>query len=217
MNEERKKKIFEILSKSYGNFEGALEVSNPFETLIATILSAQTTDKQVNKVTGELFRKYPDAFAMAKLSGPDIEPMIKTVGVYRNKSKNIAATCKILVDKFGGVVPSTMEELVTLPGVGRKTASVVLAFAFNIPAMPVDTHVFRVTNRIGLANAKNVLETERQLIAAIPREILSQSHLWFIWHGRQVCNARKPKCEICPISEYCDYYNKSLEVNICTK
>ena len=185
------------LEKLYPQAGAELNFTNPFETVIATVLAAQCTDKRVNIVTAKLFPKYPE----------ELEPMIQECGLFHTKARNIVELCRILVAKYDGRVPDTMEELVQLPGVGRKTANVVLANAFGKPAFAVDTHVFRVSNRIGLAHANNVEQTERQLMEAVPRDRWSHTHHLLIWHGRRCCTARKPACERCPIVQ-CEYLNK---------
>ena len=195
------------LEKLYPQAGAELNFTNPFETVIATVLAAQCTDKRVNIVTARLFPKYPDAKAMAQLTPEELEPMIQECGLFHTKARNIVELCRILVAKYDGRVPDTMEELVQLPGVGRKTANVVLANAFGKPAFAVDTHVFRVSNRIGLAHANNVEQTERQLMEAVPRDRWSHTHHLLIWHGRRCCTARKPACERCPIVQ-CEYLNK---------
>ena len=195
------------LEKLYPQAGAELNFTNPFETVIATVLAAQCTDKRVNIVTAKLFPKYPDAKAMAQLTPEELEPMIQECGLFHTKARNIVELCRILVAKYDGRVPDTMEELVQLPGVGRKTANVVLANAFGKPAFAVDTHVFRVSNRIGLAHANNVEQTERQLMEAVPRDRWSHTHHLLIWHGRRYCTARKPACERCPIVQ-CEYLNK---------
>ena len=170
------------------------------------MLAAQSTDVRVNIVTKDLFKMAPDADSMTKLTLPELEDAIKTVGLYRMKAKNILATAAILAKEYDGDIPETREECMKLPGVGRKTANVVLSISKNIPAIAVDTHVFRVSNRIGLANAKNELETEKQLMKNIPKENWSEAHHWLIWHGRKICKARKPLCEQCPLNKYCVFY-----------
>ena len=170
---------------------------------MATILSAQCTDKQVNKVTPAVFARWPDANAMARAEVAELYPMVKSCG-FRSKADNIIAACRILAEKYGGEVPHTLEELTELPGVGRKTASVVLAFAFGLPAFPVDTHVFRVSNRIGLAHADNVLETEKQLKQVVPMEKWGKGHHWLILHGRRVCRAQRPLCGECTLRDWCE-------------
>lgn len=204
----KKQEMIEILMDTYGGAECGLDFSTPFQLLVATMLSAQCTDVRVNMVTPALFEKYPDAQAMSRAEIEDVEELIKTCGFYKTKAKNIVSTSIAICTKFGGEVPHTMEELTSLDGVGRKTANVCLANAFGIPAIAVDTHVFRVSNRLGLANAQNVDETERQLQKAIPKEKWSDMHHALIWHGRKVCNARKPMCEMCNMSELCKYYKK---------
>ena len=195
------------LEELYPQAGAELNFTNPFETVIATVLAAQCTDKRVNIVTAKLFPKYPDAKAMAQLTPEELEPMIQECGLFHTKARNIVELCRILVAKYDGRVPDTMEELVQLPGVGRKTANVVLANAFGKPAFAVDTHVFRVSNRIGLAHANNVEQTERQLMEAVPRDRWSHTHHLLIWHGRRCCTARKPACERCPVVQ-CEYLNK---------
>lgn len=204
----KKQEMIEILMDTYGGAECGLNFSTPFQLLVATMLSAQCTDVRVNMVTPALFERYQDAEAMSKADIADVEELIKSCGFYKNKAKNIVATSITLCNKFDGEVPRTMEELTSLDGVGRKTANVCLANAFGIPAIAVDTHVFRVSNRLGLANAKNVEETERQLQKAIPKELWSDMHHALIWHGRKVCSARKPACEECNLKGLCKYYKK---------
>ncbi|MGI6224841.1 MAG: endonuclease III [Peptococcales bacterium] len=205
MNQE---KILLKLQACYPRVKSALRFSNPFELLIATILSAQTTDKQVNKVTLKLFEKFPNPETLSKLSPEELAQEIKSIGLYKNKSKNIIATCKILVEQYNGRVPDTLEELITLPGVGRKTANVVLSNAFNTPAIAVDTHVQRVANRLGLAKSNNPLKTEEQLMKIIPKENWSDAHHWLIWHGRLVCKARNPECDKCKLSDLCNFCHR---------
>lgn len=200
---QRHQQILARLAETYPDAKTALNYRNSFELLIATMLAAQSTDKQVNVITGPLFEKYPDPESFARLTPEELEQDIKGVGLYKNKSRNIIATCRLLLEKHQGQVPASREELEALPGVGRKTANVVLSVAFNRPALAVDTHVFRVANRLGLAQAKNPLETEKQLCALIPEELWSQAHHWFIYHGRQVCKARKPLCDQCVVVEFC--------------
>ncbi len=198
-------KILSILEATYGGTETALNYQSPFQLLVSTMLAAQSTDVRVNIVTKDLFRDYPTAEKMAQLSIEQMESYIKTVGLYHTKAKNIIATSKILAEEYNGDVPSTREEFVKLPGVGRKTANVVLSIAKGVPAIAVDTHVFRVSNRLGLAKAKNVLETEKQLMKNIPEEKWSDAHHWLIWHGRKICKAQRPLCKTCPLLEVCAY------------
>ncbi|HZJ82981.1 MAG TPA: endonuclease III [Clostridia bacterium] len=208
-DKDKTDKILELMEKEYGGAGPELLHGNPFELLIATILSAQCTDKQVNKVTPSLFEKYPTPWDMAGVETEEMERHIRSCGFYKTKSRNILMTCNILVEKYGGKVPEDIETLMTLPGVGRKTANVVASNAFGVDAIAVDTHVFRVSNRLGLAHAKNVLDTEKQLMANIPQEKWTPAHLWLIYHGRRVCNARSPKCDICFLSPYCVYYQST--------
>ena len=181
----------------------ALDHGSEFELLIAVVLSAQTTDVSVNKVTPELFRKYPSPEALASADQADVIDTIKTIGLYKTKSANIIKLAQKLVDDFDGGVPGTFEELVSLPGVGRKTANVVLAEAFGKPAIAVDTHVFRVANRIGLTDAKDVEATEDQLKQRLPESSWIRAHHLLIFHGRKICHARKPECENCGINSFC--------------
>lgn len=198
--------IIKKLEKLYPDAKPGLNFSNPFELLIATILSAQCTDKQVNKVTPVLFERYNTPEKIAKLKNEELQPIIKSCGFYKHKSKNIISSCNTLVEEYNGQVPSDFDKLTKLAGVGRKTANVVVSNAFGIPAIAVDTHVFRVSNRLGLADAKNVDICEEQLKKAIPKEKWSVAHHLLIWHGRRICDARKPKCEECILNEECKYY-----------
>lgn len=198
-------KIINILDEQYGDMGCALNFDTPFQLLVATMLSAQTTDVTVNKATNVLFKEYktPEDFAVLTLD--ELAPYIKTCGFYKTKGQNIINASRMILSEFGGEVPRTMEELTHLPGVGRKTANVVMSNAFGIDAIAVDTHVFRVSNRIGLADAKDVEKTEMQLMENIPKEYWSRAHHWLIWHGRKVCTARNPKCSSCPIKDLCKY------------
>jgi endonuclease-3 len=209
LRKSKTKKVLQILQKEYGNVSTALKYKNRFQLLVSTILSAQTTDKQVNKITERLYSKYPDANSFLNLSAKQLEAKIKSVGLYRNKARNIIATARLLVKDHNGEVPATREELVKLPGVGRKTANVVLSVGFNHDAIAVDTHVFRVSNRIGLAEASTAEKTEQQLMTNVPREFWSSAHHWLIWHGRKICKAQNPKCEICSLQSFCRYYSSS--------
>lgn len=190
--------------------ESELRYENPYQLLVAVILSAQCTDKRVNMTTPALFQRFPTAQDMAGSSIEEIYAYIKSISYPNNKAKNLLGMAQALVRDFKGEVPNNMEDLQKLPGVGRKTANVMMAVAFDQPAMPVDTHVFRVSNRIGLTkNSKNVLETEKTLVAHLPKTVMSKSHHWLILHGRYVCLARKPRCETCGITAICDYYQKN--------
>lgn len=201
MNAARAEQIMEALAKLYPEARPELNFSNPFETLIATILSAQCTDKRVNLVTARLFPAYPDAFAMAKLTPEQLEPMIRECGLYHSKAKNIVAASRALVEQYGGRVPDSREALMKLPGVGRKTAGVVLMAAFGDAQIPVDTHVFRLSHRIGLADGGTPEKVEMQLREILPRDIWTFAHHLLIWHGRRVCFARKPDCTHCPLND----------------
>lgn len=199
----------EALERTYPDAAPQLDFSSPFELLVATMLSAQCTDKRVNLVTAKLFPVYDTAGKLAAATPEEIIPYIRGCGLFNTKAKNLVATAKILADDFGGEVPQDRDVLMTLPGVGRKTANVVVSNAFGADAIAVDTHVFRVANRIGFASAKNVLDTEKQLMESIPKERWSLAHHLLIFHGRQACHARKPACESCTVREYCAHYLQS--------
>lgn len=203
---KRTKIILDTLEEMYPDARCELNYETPFQLLVATILSAQTTDKKVNKVTETLFKDYPSLVEFLTISNDELEERIKEIGLYRNKSKNIILMCNQLMQKFNGEVPNTMEELITLTGVGRKTANVVLSNAFNVPSIAVDTHVFRVSNRLGLASSDNVLEVEMQLRKEIIKSRWSKTHHLLIFHGRYCCTAQRPKCAECRLKEYCMYY-----------
>lgn len=199
--------IIEYFEKNMPVAESELNFENPYQLIVAVILSAQCTDKRVNMTTPSLFERYPDAEALSKATVEDIYELIKSISYPNNKSKNLLGMAKVLMSDFNGIVPDDVDKLQTLPGVGRKTANVVASVAFNKPAMAVDTHVFRVSARIGLTkNAKNPLETERQLVKYIPESVIPKAHHWLILHGRYVCKARKPECEKCGINTICEYF-----------
>lgn len=206
LRKEEIKVVIEKLLKEFPDAKAELDHSNTFELLIATILSAQCTDVRVNKITKELFKDLKKPEDYIKLSQDELAERIRTCGMFNTKSKSILGTCKLLIEEFDGQVPGTLEELITLPGVGRKTANVVLSNAFDTPAIAVDTHVFRVSNRIGIANSKNVLDTEKQLMKNIEKDMWSKGHHLFIFHGRRICKARNPLCDICPVTDHCLYY-----------
>ena len=187
-----------------------LEFSSPFELLVAVILSAQATDKSVNLATRELFRAANTPHALLALGPEGLERYIKRIGLYRTKAKNILAACRILIDEHGGSVPRTREALEKLPGVGRKTANVVLNTAFGEPTIAVDTHIFRVANRTGLAPGASVLAVEQKLLKVVPQEFRHDAHHWLILHGRYVCRARKPDCPRCVIRDLCQYRHKTV-------
>lgn len=206
---ERYNRVLEWFQEHMPVAETELRYKTPFELLVAVILSAQCTDKRVNMTTPALFERFPDAVSMATGDVEEIFGLIKSISYPNNKAKHLSAMAKKLHEDFGGVVPDDFELLQTLPGVGRKTANVIIAVAFGQAAMAVDTHVFRVADRIGLVkDARTPLETEKQLVKNIPTALLSTAHHWLILHGRYVCIARRPKCEECGIASYCRYYQK---------
>ena len=198
-------KVLDILEETYPDAECALNHKNVYELIVAVALSAQTTDKSVNQVSPALFERYPDAEALAAAEPSEVEEYIKRIGMYRTKAKNIVAMAQKICCDFGGKVPNDYDSLISLPGVGRKTANVVLAVGFGQQRIAVDTHVFRVANRIGLADEKDVLKTELSLMERVPEERWSRTHHSLIFHGRQCCDARKPKCDSCPVNIYCEY------------
>lgn len=205
------KKIIKYFKDKYPNPKTALNYQTPFQLLIATIMSAQTTDKQVNKVTEELFKKYSKPEDFMKLNYKELEEEIKTIGLYKNKSKYIIESSKMIVKDYDGKVPNTRNQLIKLKGVGRKTANVVLANVFNQEAIAVDTHVFRVSNRLGLVNTNNRNKVEVGLMEVIPDNYWIKFHHWLIFHGRKVCKARNPLCEKCKLSPYCKYFNGKIK------
>jgi endonuclease-3 len=205
---KRIKEIIKILSKEIPDSKIALRFSNPPELLIATVLSAQCTDVKVNQVTVNLFKKYHSVTDYAKANLTELEEDIRPTGFYRNKAKSIQKCCQELVARFGGEVPRTLEELVTLPGVGRKTANVILGNVFGIPGITVDTHVHRVSQRIGLTKNDDPVKIEFDLMEVVPKEEWTHFSNLLIWHGRRICMARKPLCETCPIRKLCDYGSK---------
>ena len=187
--------------------ESELNYLNPYQLLVAVILSAQCTDKRVNMTTPALFEAFPEPETLAASNPETVYNYIKSISYPNNKAKHLVEMARVLTNDFKGTVPNTVEDLMKLPGVGRKTANVVVSVAYDVPAMPVDTHVFRVSNRIGLTdNSKTPLETEKELVKYIPRKILGKAHHWLILHGRYVCTARKPHCDKCGITEFCKSY-----------
>lgn len=202
--------VLDKLDAKYPDAECALDHENVFQLIVAVVLSAQTTDKSVNVVTPELFKAYPDAFSLSQADSSDVEAYIRRIGMYRTKAKNIIGLAKGLVERFNGEVPNDYDSLISLPGVGRKTANVVLAVGFGQQRIAVDTHVFRVSNRIGLVNEKDVLKTELSLMERVPEERWSRTHHSLIFHGRQCCSARKPDCDNCPINTVCEYVNGKI-------
>ena len=209
MTKKNIKVVIERLEALYPDAKAELDFNNPFELLIAVILSAQCTDVRVNQVTKVLFEVAGDARSLSELPIERIEEIIKPCGLYKTKSKNIQETARRLVAFYGGEVPSSHEALTELPGVGRKTANVVVSNAFGVPAIAVDTHVFRVSNRIGLAKASTVEATEIHLMKAIDKEKWTLAHHMIIFHGRRVCKARQPQCEVCTLSDLCEFFKKN--------
>ena len=203
MKKEKVNDILDLLEKEYPDAECALDYDSVFHLLLAVVLSAQTTDVSVNKVTPELFKKYETPKQLAQADEKEVAEIIRTIGMYRTKSKNIINLAKMLVEKYDGIVPESDEELVKLPGVGRKTANVVMAVGFGHQRIAVDTHVFRVSNRIGLVNESDVLKTELALMKTIPENRWTKTHHSLIFHGRRCCTARNPKCDECVIKDLC--------------
>ena len=207
-DQKRVKEIIKILSKEIPDSKIALRFSNPLELLTATILSAQCTDIKVNQVTETLFKMYRSAKDYARTTLAELEEAVRPTGFYRNKAKSLQKCCQELVARFGGEVPKTLEELVTLPGVGRKTANVILGTAFGVPGIVVDTHVHRVSQRIGLTKNNDPVKIEFDLMEIIPKDQWTHFSNLLVWHGRKTCMAKKPLCEICPILKLCDFGSK---------
>jgi endonuclease-3 len=209
---ERYAFIIDWFQKNMPEAETELTYENPYQLLVSVILSAQCTDKRVNMVTPDVFKKFPTPQKLAKAEFDDLEPLIRSISFANNKTRHLLGMAKMLVEDFNGEVPDSVEELVKLPGVGRKTANVITSVIYEQPNMAVDTHVFRVSARIGLTtNAKNVLQAEQQLIANIPKELVHKAHHWLILHGRYTCVARRPKCESCGLTSICKYYNSDMK------
>lgn len=200
---ERKRAVLALLETTYQGTASALRYDSVWQLLVAVMLAAQTNDNQVNKITDSLFAAYPDAAAFVRVTPEQLEPLIATCGLYKSKARHIVATARMVSEQYGGQVPADKDALTALPGVGGKTANVVLAVGFGIPALAVDTHVHRVANRLRLASSKTPQQTEQQLCALIPREQWADAHHWLIWHGRRVCAARNPRCGICPLADLC--------------
>lgn len=207
---ERFKAFVKHFSENYPDPQTELHYTNPFELLVAVVLSAQCTDERINKVTPALFRDFPTPEAMALSDFDELFPYLKSVSYPNNKTKHLLALSQKLVDEYNSTIPNTIPELVKLQGVGRKTANVIVSVLYNQPAMAVDTHVFRVSKRLGLVSqsAKTPLEVEKQLVRHIPEQYISRSHHWLILHGRYTCLARKPKCDQCEITYFCKYFEK---------
>jgi endonuclease-3 len=211
VNRNKRQEIFTRLRDANPEPATELQYGNPFQLLIAVILSAQSTDSGVNKATNGLFRKVKTPAAMLRLGEAGLKEHIKTIGLFNTKASNIIKTCAILVEQHGGKVPEERAALEALPGVGRKTANVVLNTAFGHPTIAVDTHIFRVANRTGIAPGKNVTEVEQRLLRLLPDEFKLHAHHWLILHGRYTCIARKPRCQSCMISDLCEYPHKQLD------
>ena len=203
MTKKIKAEMLALLEAEYGNTGTALNYNSPFELLIAVILSAQCTDVRVNVITARIFPQYNSAAKMLSLSLTELEELIRDCGLFHSKAKNILAACRIIEEEFGGEVPDTFDKLITLPGVGRKTANVMLSVCFGVPALAVDTHVFRVSNRTKLAKGNTPVEVEEGLMKVIPREAWGNAHHGLIWHGRKVCRARNPLCTNCVVRDLC--------------
>lgn len=211
MNKQKRTEIFKRLRDNNPEPTTELEYSTPFELLVAVTLSAQATDVGVNKATARLFPKANTPETILALGEEGLKDYIKTIGLYNSKAKHIIQACQILVDKFDSVVPDNRKDLESLPGVGRKTANVILNTAFDQPTMAVDTHIYRVSNRTKIAPGKTVLEVEKKLLRLVPKEFLKDAHHWLILHGRYVCKARKPICKKCIIVDLCEYKDKNLD------
>jgi endonuclease III len=212
MTPRRRAAIFARLKAANPDPRTELEYSSPFQLLVAVMLSAQATDKGVNRATAALFRVAPDAPAMLALGVTGLSEHIKSIGLFNTKARNVIATCQVLVDRYGGEVPASREALESLPGVGRKTANVLLNVAFGESTIAVDTHIFRVANRTGLAPGKTPLEVEMRLLETVPEQYRRHAHHWLILHGRYVCIARKPACPECIIADLCEYKHKTRPV-----
>lgn len=210
MNAAKRREIFSRLRQANPHPTTELEYATPFQLLVAVILSAQATDKSVNLATRKLFPVAGTPEAILQLEESGLSPYIQRIGLFRTKTKNIIATCHLLIEQHAGIVPDTREELEKLPGVGRKTANVILNTAFGKPTIAVDTHIFRVANRTGIAPGKNVLAVEQKLLKVVPKEFRQDAHHWLILHGRYTCKARKPLCQQCLIVDLCEFKHKNL-------
>ena len=209
LKKDRYKAFVQYFSEHQPHAETELHYNNPFQLLVAVILSAQCTDKRINQVTPALFERFSTPESLAEVSPDIVFDYIRSVSYPNNKAKHLVGMARTLVAEFGGKVPATVAELIRLPGVGRKTANVIVSVVYNLPAMAVDTHVFRVSRRIGLTNGKTVLAVEKDLVKNLPEDKIYIAHHWLILHGRYVCIARKPKCEICPLQFFCRYFEKN--------
>ena len=211
LTKAQKQVILAKLEETYKDTKTALNYNSPFELLVAVILSAQCTDERVNVITARLFPRLNTPEKMGALTQEQMEEEIRDCGLYHAKAKNILGACHMLVERFNSTIPSDIKTLMELPGVGQKTANVVASIIYNVPAIAVDTHVFRVSHRLGMAKGADPLATEKELQKAIPMEKWSDAHHWFIWHGRKVCKARKPLCSQCVLLEECPFKEKNLE------
>ena len=210
LKKSQKLEIVACLEQTYKGEGTMLKYGSPFELLVAVVLAAQCTDERVNKITARIFPRLNTPEKMATLSLEQMEAEIRDCGLYHAKAKNLLAACKLLIEKFNGEVPATIPELMELPGVGQKTANVVANVVFGVPAIAVDTHVFRVSHRLQLAKGKDPLETEKELEKLIPKEKWGEAHHWLIWHGRRVCKARKPLCKDCVLLDLCPFKEKNI-------
>jgi endonuclease III len=213
---ERYKLFLDYFTKNFPEPETELHYSNPYELLVAVILSAQCTDKRVNIVTPKLFERFPDPESLAASNAEEVFTYIRSISYPNNKAKHLVGMARMLVEQFHSEVPSTVEELQKMPGVGRKTANVIASVIFSMPAMAVDTHVFRVSRRLGLVplTAKTPLAVERELVTHIPKHLIHKAHHWLILHGRYVCTARNPQCFQCPLSPFCKYFEKNVKIDV---
>lgn len=207
MEKEKAIKIIEILKKYYPDATCSLDFDTPFQMVVAVVLSAQCTDERVNKTTPHLFEKHGTPYAVNNMSLEELERIIRPCGFYKNKSKNIKEMAKVLVERYNGRVPDNMEELMTLPGVGRKSANVIMLEAFNnSQGIAIDTHAKRIANRVGMSNNKEPEKIEKDILKIVPKEYYKDVNHLLVWHGRKICKARKPECEKCPIKEYCEQF-----------
>ncbi len=212
MTKKKTALILACLEETYAGTATALKYNTPFELLVAVILSAQCTDERVNKVTQRIFPKYNQPQKLAELSQEEMENLIRDCGLFRSKAKNILATCRKLLQEYNGKLPDNVKDLMGLPGVGKKTANVIVNIIFGIPAIAVDTHVFRVSHRLGLSDGKDPEAVEKDLMRVIPKEKWGEAHHWLIWHGRLVCKARRPLCSECNLYDLCKSKDKILQV-----
>lgn len=213
---ERYKQFLDYFTQNFPEPETELHYSNPYELLVAVVLSAQCTDKRVNMVTPKLFERFPDPESLAASDSEEVFTYIRSISYPNNKAKHLVGLGRMLVEQFHSEVPSTVEELQKLPGVGRKTANVIASVIFSMPAMAVDTHVFRVSRRLGLVplTAKTPLAVEKELVSHIPKNLIHKAHHWLILHGRYVCTARNPQCFQCPLSPFCKYFEKNVKIDV---